>query len=227
MSHNKRKIKAVLADDHAMVRAGIRQFLEHSGEIEVLFEAGHGDAVLQFLSDLSLSDPSPQTMVDIVVLDIKMPQRNGIETAQIIRANYPEIGVLILSAFDDAPYVRAVLDAGAHGFMLKSATPTQLVTAVHEIVDGRTILSPAIATKLVGMMTTPRRIPPDPLTNREMDVLVLLKDGKTNKEIGDTLNISSRTAQTHLTNVYRKLNVSNRTEALSYATKAGLFLENA
>ena len=218
---NDLKVKAtlnvILADDHALVRAGIRQFLEHSAEIEVVFEASNGNEVLDYLSQ-----SRGIKTTDVVVLDIKMPLKNGVETAAIIREKYPDLGILILSAFDDSPYIKAVLEAGAHGYMLKSTTPDQLVAAVREIAHGRFMLSPAIASKLLGIVSEPLD-PHEELTGREIDVLYLLKEGKTNKEMGQTLNISSRTVQTHLANIYRKLKVSNRTEALSYATQVGLF----
>ena len=217
MSESKNTLHVILADDHALVRAGIRQFLEHSAEIEVIFEAKNGDEVLNYLAQVE-----GRKTADVVVLDIKMPVKNGVETAAIIREKYPDLGILILSAFDDPPYIKAVLEAGAHGYMLKSTTPEQLVTAVQEIAHGRSMLSPAIASKLLGIVGEPLDHHDD-LTGREIDVLHLLKEGKTNKEMGQVLNISSRTVQTHLANIYRKLKVSNRTEALSYATQAGLF----
>ncbi len=206
------KIKAVLADDHGMVRAGIRQFVEKTAEIEVVHEASNGQAVLDFLA-------KNHTGIDIVVLDIKMPHLNGIETTRQIRSQYPSIKTLILSAYDDDPYVSAVLDTGAHGYMLKSATPLELITAIKTICDGQTALSPAITQKLIGKL---KQEPVTLLTEREIEMLFLLKDGKTNKEIGAEKGISSRTVQSHLANIYRKLEVSNRTEALSKATNLGL-----
>ena len=206
------KISVLLADDHAMVRAGIRQFIEKSGEVEVLYEAANGQEVADYLSTC-------HAKVDVVVLDIKMPEMNGIEATKLVRHTYPEVGVLILSAYDDDPYISAVLATGAHGYMLKSATPTELVGAIKIIYSGRSVLSPAIAQKLIGQLAYESD---NPLTDREIEMLQMLKDGKTNKEIGAEKGISSRTVQSHLANIYRKLDVSNRTEALSKATNMGV-----
>lgn len=208
----KSQIQVVLADDHAMVRAGIKQFVEKTEEIEVVYQASNGQEVLDYLS-VKHAD------VDVVVLDIKMPILNGIETTKIVRSEYPDLGVLILSAFDDDPYVTAVLATGAHGYMLKSATPLELIAAVKSIHAGQSALSPAIAQKIM-VQYVPEIIAP--LTEREVEMLTFLKDGKTNKEIGGAKGISSRTVQSHLANIFRKLDVANRTEALSKATSLGL-----
>ncbi|MFT5193768.1 MAG: DNA-binding NarL/FixJ family response regulator [Cellvibrionaceae bacterium] len=205
-------IYVVLADDHAMVRAGIKQFIEKTEEIQVVYQALNGQEVLDYLS-------TKHADTDVVVLDIKMPILNGIETTKVIRSTYPDIGVLILSAFDDDPYVTAVLAIGAHGYMLKSATPLELIAAVKSINMGQSALSPAIAQKIMGQFSSEIVVP---LTEREIEMLLLLKDGKTNKEIGGVKGISSRTVQSHLANIYRKLDVANRTEALSRATSLGL-----
>ncbi|MFK7801652.1 MAG: response regulator [Anaerolineae bacterium] len=205
-------IQAVLADDHAMVRAGIKQFVEKTDEVSVVYEALNGQEVLDYLSVKYLD-------IDVVVLDIKMPKLNGIETTKVIRESYPDIGVLILSAFDDDPYVTAVLSAGAHGYMLKSATPLELISAIKSIKAGQSALSPAIAQKIMVQFTPGSSMS---LTEREVEMLLLLKEGKTNKEIGLEKEISSRTVQSHLANIYRKLDVANRTEALSKATSLGV-----
>ena len=206
------KIKAVLADDHAMVRAGIRQFVEKTDEVQVIYEASNGQEVIDYLSTC-------HEKVDIVILDIKMPVLNGIEATKQIRQTYPDVGVLILSAYDDDPYISAVLATGAHGYMLKSATPPELIAAIRSIHGGRSALSPAIAQKLISHFAFETE---NPLTDREVEMLQMLKDGKTNKEIGVEKGISSRTVQSHLANIYRKLDVSNRTEALSKASNLGV-----
>lgn len=205
-------IQAVLADDHAMVRAGIKQFVEKTGEVSVVHEAQNGLEVLNYLSVKHLD-------IDVVALDIKMPKLNGIETTKVIRASYPDIGVLILSAFDDDPYVTAVLSVGAHGYMLKTATPLELISAIKSINAGQSALSPAIAQKIMVQYAPTNSVS---LTEREIEMLMLLKEGKTNKEIGVVKEISSRTVQSHLANIYRKLDVGNRTEALSKATSLGV-----
>lgn len=206
------KIQAVLADDHAMVRAGIRQFVEKTDEVQVIYEASNGQEAVDYLSTC-------HEKVDIVILDIKMPVLNGIEATKHIRQTYPDVGVLILSAYDDDPYISAVLATGAHGYMLKSATPPELIAAIKSIYGGRSALSPAIAHKLIGQLAFETE---NPLTDREVEMLQMLKDGKTNKQIGVEKGISSRTVQSHLASIYRKLDVSNRTEALSKASNLGV-----
>lgn len=212
MANQLNKIQAVLADDHAMVRAGIRQFVEKTDEVHVIYEASNGQEVVDYLSTC-------HAKVNVVILDIKMPQMNGIEATKFIRHNYPDLGVLILSAYDDDPYISAVLATGAHGYMLKSATPLELIAAIKSIYGGRSALSPAIAQKLIGQLAHETE---NPLTDREVEMLQMLKNGKTNKQIGVEKGISSRTVQSHLANIYRKLDVSNRTEALSKATNMGV-----
>ncbi len=212
MINKSMKIRAVLADDHAMVRAGIRQFVEKTDEVQVIYEASNGQEVIDYLSTCN-------SKVDVAILDIKMPEMNGIETTKFIRHTYPNIRVLILSAYDDDPYISAVLSTGADGYMLKSATPIELISAIKSIHGGRSALSPAIAQKLIGQLAQETK---NPLTDREVEMLQMLKNGKTNKQIGVEKGISSRTVQSHLANIYRKLDVSNRTEALSKATNMGV-----
>lgn len=207
-------IRVLLADDHAMVRAGIRQFLEISEQICVVAEAGDGEAVKAMLSD---------ARPDVLLIDIKMPHLNGIETTRWIRTHHPDLGVLILSAFDDEAYVMAVLNAGANGYMLKSSSPNELIEAVVGVHNGRSALHPTIAHRLINMIANARQTSEtEPLTPREMETLTLVGQGKTNKEIGHELSISSRTVQSHLANIYQKLDVSNRTEAILRATALGV-----
>lgn len=213
--NSQQKIRVLLADDHSMVRAGIRQFLEMSTTIEVVAEVEDGEAVKTIMNG--------DLLVDVVMLDIKMPRLNGIELTRWIRANYPEMGILILSAFDDDAYVMAVLNAGANGYMLKSSSPKELETAVISVFNNRSALHPSIAHKVVEMVADLHRQQKDSLlTPREQETLRLAGKGMTNKEIGKVLNISSRTVQSHLANIYQKLDVSNRTEAVSQAIDLNL-----
>lgn len=212
------KIRVLLADDHAMVRAGIRQFLDLSADIQVVAEVADGEGIKTTLSTQS---------IDVVLLDIKMPHLNGIEATRWLRANFPDVGILILSAFDDDAYVMAVLEAGANGYMLKSSTPKELEEAVIGVFNGRSALHPTIARKLINMVAHPPQPTTEPLTPRELETLALAGQGKTNKEIGNLLNISSRTVQSHLANIYQKLNVNNRTEAISLAISQGMIESGA
>lgn len=210
------KTTVLLADDHAMVRAGIRQFLEHTDELEVVAERSNGGEVIAYLEGKTARP-------DVVVLDIKMPHLNGIETTQRIKSMFPKLRVMILTAFDDAPYISAILEAGADGYMLKTATPQELVNAVKAVSTGQMVLAPTITQQMVKMTTQQSNRPEaEHLTKREREVLERLKTGMTNKEIALDLGIGDRTVQTHLSNIYFKLEVNNRTEALIKANNLGL-----
>jgi len=209
-------IRVLLADDHVLVRQGIRQFLEQADDIEVVAEADDGAAALDLVARYA---------PDVVVLDIHMPVMTGVEAARHIKHQHPQVRVLILTAYDDDPYVFALLQAGADGYVLKTARAEELVRAVREVYAGQTALSPAIATKVIQQMTRQRpggaAGQVELLTEREIEVLRLTARGLTSREIGRALSISARTAQGHLANIYGKLNVSSRTEAVTEALKLG------
>ena len=210
-------IRVLLADDHAVVRKGIREFLEMNGTIQVMAEANNGDAALE-----GVREHRP----DVAVLDIQMPGRSGIEVARAIRAEQLPVGILILTAFDDPPYVKAVLTAGANGYVLKTAEAQDIVDAVHAVYEGQSALSPEIAQLLVRQFatsTSPSGTITDgePLSDRELEVLRLAAHGLTNKAIGVELDISDRTVQAHLARIYDKLQVASRTEAVMRAVALG------
>lgn len=209
-----KEIRIVLADDHAVVRAGIRQFLEREPDLTVVAEADDGAKARE-----AIEVHRPQ----VAVLDIQMPELSGIEVARWVRNNYPAIGILILTAYDDDPYVRAVLDAGANGYVLKTASPADIVAAVRDVNEGRSVLDPAIAGKVRDALRG-REEPEayEALTEREIDVLALTGQGLTNKAIGLQLGISDRTVQGHLARIYGKLDVNSRTEAVMRAVALGL-----
>ncbi len=206
-------IRVLLADDHAVVRAGIRELLERDARIQVVAEAQNG---LEAWTKLRHARP------DVAVLDIRMPEMNGIELAQRIRQHLPDVGVLILTAYDDDPYIVAALQAGAHGYVLKTASPKELVHAVYEVYQGRSVLDPVVAQKLVTRMASKEQTPSTPmLTPREKEILTLVAKGYTNKAIAAQLHISDRTVQGHLAHIYEKLQVQNRTEAVMKALSLG------
>jgi DNA-binding NarL/FixJ family response regulator len=208
-------IRVLLADDHAVVRAGIRQFLEHAPEIQVIAEADDG-AIARTLIQ--------QYQPDVAVLDIQMPQASGIEVTRWARANYPEVGVLVLTAYDDDPYVVAVLRAGANGYVLKTSSPTEIVQAVRDVYEGKSAFNRVITQKLLAHMVSQRQAAPayEALTERELEVLTLAGKGYTNKGIGVQLGISDRTVQGHLAKIYAKLTVGGRTEAVMKSVSLGL-----
>lgn len=210
------KIRILLADDHAVVRQGIRQFLEEAGDIAVVAEAGDGVEALRLVE---------AHQPDVAVLDIRMPEVTGVEVARRIKERFPQVRVLVLTAYDDDPYVFALLQAGADGYVLKTASGDELVRAVRTVYAGETALSPEIAGKVVRQAT--RRRPEgaadqvEPLTDRELDVLRLAARGLTNRAIGHELGISHRTVQGHMANIYGKLGVNSRTEAVTKALRRG------
>lgn len=213
MDDQKPHIRVLLADDHAVVRAGIRLFLERADDVQVVAEAEHGDAAKDLIREFQ---------PDVAVLDIQMPGASGIEVTRWVRAQQPAVGVLILTAYDDDPYVVAVLQAGANGYVLKTAPPDEIIQAVRDVHAGKSVLDPAIAQKLVAQISQEvRRAVVEPLTDREKEVLALVGRGYTNKAIGVQLGISDRTVQGHLAHIFSKLQASSRTEAVMRAVSLG------
>lgn len=217
MAESKDKpIRVILADDHAVVRKGIREFLEMGGGVTVVAEAADGLEAISLIRD---------HRPDVAVLDIQMPGQSGIEVTRAIRAERLPVGVLILTAFDDPPYVKAVLQAGANGYVLKNAEAHEIVEAVRAVNEGQSVLSHTVARKLMTQLSEPETPRPDadvePLTDRELEVLRLAAKGYTNKVIGAELSISDRTVQGHLAKIYAKLGASSRTEAVMRAVSFG------
>jgi len=208
-------IRVVLADDHAVVRQGIRQFLETGSNITVVAEASDGLEAVELIRE---------HRPDVAVLDIQMPGQSGIEVTRTLRAERFPVGILILTAFDDEPYIRAVLQAGANGYVLKTAEAHEIVEAVQAVNEGKSALDPAIARKLMAQMARPEAMAArvEPLTERELEVLRLAAKGYTNKAIGAQLSISDRTVQGHLAKIYDKLHSASRTEAVMRGVTLGL-----
>lgn len=208
-------IRVILADDHAVVRKGIREFLEEGG-ISVVAEAADGQEALRLIRE---------HQPDVAVLDIRMPGLSGIEVTREVRAHFPGVRVLILTAYDDDPYVFALLRAGASGYVLKSADADEIARAVRAVHEGQAALSPEITLKVVQHLDTGRPAGAqkqiEPLTEREIEVLRLAAGGMTNKAIGRELGISDRTVQGHLANIYGKLGVNSRTQAVTEAIRRG------
>jgi DNA-binding NarL/FixJ family response regulator len=209
-------IRVVLADDHAVVRKGIREFLEDEGDISVVGEAADGQQAVDLVAE---HDP------DVAVLDIQMPGLSGIEATRRIKAGYPDVRVLVLTAYDDDPYIFALLQAGASGYVLKTADSAELVRAVRTVYQGESALDPAVAQKVVQHLASGRPLGAqttvEALTERETEILRLVAEGLTNKAVGQALGISDRTVQGHLANIYGKLQVGSRTEAVTEALRQG------
>lgn len=205
-------IRVVVADDHNVVRAGIRELLSDEPDIEVVGEARNGqDAVALALA----------RRPDVVVMDVNMPELSGVEATRQIRAAAPTVKVLVLTSYADDPYIYGLLDAGASGYILKTAEDHEIIRAVRATAAGQSVIDPAIAPRLIARLTQPHA-QSDMLTERELAVLRLAARGQTNKQIGAALQISDRTVQNHLANIYGKLGVASRTEAVTAALQRSL-----
>jgi DNA-binding NarL/FixJ family response regulator len=213
MSKSKTNIRVLLADDHVIVREGIRRLLESAKDIEVVAEAGDGEEAQSLVQ---------KHLPDVAVLDIQMPKASGIEVTRWLRSHLPQVGVLILTAYNDDPYVMAVLQAGANGYVLKTASSDELIQAVRDVHEGKSALDPSITKKLMStLFRQADQKPVEPLTDRELDVLRMAAKGYTNKAIGIQLNISDRTVQGHLAHIFDKIHATSRTEAVMRAVSLG------
>jgi DNA-binding NarL/FixJ family response regulator len=208
-------IRVVLADDHALVRQGFRRILEDESGIAVVGEAGSGGGAL----DLVRSERP-----DVVVLDMAMPDMSGLHAARMILRERPQTRVLILSMYSDEQYVRSALDAGVHGYILKSALETDLTRAVRAVAAGQQYLSPELSPIVIRALQgkTDSDDPWEQLTEREKQVLQLIAHGKSNKEIAVLLNVSVNTVAVHRANLMSTLKVHKAAELVLYAVKKGL-----
>jgi two-component system, NarL family, response regulator LiaR len=209
-------ISIVLVEDHQIVREGTRQLLELHPDMKIVGEASDG---LEAVSLAGLIQP------DVIVMDVRLPRLNGVEATRAITTRYPRIKVLILSAYEDDSYIFPLLDAGASGYLLKTSSSTELASAIRLVFAGQMALSPRISAKIVnrlgGRQAYRGEDMPRGLTEREMDVLKAAAHGKSNKDIALILNISTQTVQVHLRNIFDKLDVNSRSEAVAHAIKHG------
>jgi NarL family two-component system response regulator LiaR len=211
-------IKILLADDHAFVRQGTRELLEQQQDLEVVAEARDGKEAVQL---------AIKNRPDVVIMDFAMPKLNGIEATRQLKAIAPNIAVLVLTAYDSDQYIFAFLEAGAAGYLLKDVSVDQLVDAIRAVHAGESILHPAITRKVISRFAHPEEPSkaaegPDQITERELEVLRLAAKGLSNRDIARQLDISVRTVQTHLSNVFNKMGVGSRTEAVMLGLRKGL-----
>lgn len=206
------RIRLILADDHGMVRKGIREYLETDPRMEIVGEATDGEQALEMARALA---------PDVVLLDVQMPRLNGIETARRIRAEKLPCAILMVSAYDDDPYVMSALQAGANGYVLKTAAPADLVKAVLTVRAGRLALDEGL-TQVLARTLSAGGPPRAEVSPRELEVLRLIAQGQTNKAIAARLEISDRTVQGHIASIFEKLSASSRTEAVMIGIRLGL-----
>jgi DNA-binding NarL/FixJ family response regulator len=206
-------IRVLLADDHAVVRQGLRTFLDLQDDIEVVAEAGDGEAAL---------DAAARTDPDVILLDLVMPRLDGVGTLK--RLQDSRARVLVLTSFGDDDKLFAALRAGAAGYLLKDVEPGELVRAIRAAHEGTAALSPAIATRIVEEIAQGGGAPAvlDDLTPRERDVLVLIARGRSNKVIARELGVAEKTVKTHVSHILGKLDLTDRTQAALFAVRHGL-----
>lgn len=212
------KIKVILADDHALFREGTRNLIEQEEDIEVVGEASDGAEAVTLVSELK---------PDVALVDIAMPKVNGIEATKQIKEKNPATAVLILTAYDNDQYIVALLEAGAAGYLLKNVSGKELISAIRSVHAGESVLHPVIARKVFGRLAGARSEQVKPageqeLSEREIEVLKLAAGGMSNQDIAEKLFLSRRTVQSHLSNIFRKMDVGSRTEAILQALRTGL-----
>lgn len=208
-------IKVLIADDHHVVRRGLLFFLKTQKDIQVIGEASNGKEAVQLTTELH---------PDIVLMDLVMPEMDGIQATKRIKAKFPEIQILMLTSFSDRDHVVPAIEAGAAGYQLKDIEPDELVLAIRRIMAGENIMHPQATTQLIRNREMMEELPhtKHPLTKREQDVLAELTKGKSNKEIAASLFVTEKTVKTHISNIFSKLEVQDRTQAALYAVKYGL-----
>lgn len=208
-------IRVLIVDDHEIVRKGIRALLTTKRDIQVVGEASNGiEAVARSL------DLQP----DVVLMDLMMPKMDGIQATREITAKQPGTHILVLTSFSADDHVFPAIEAGALGYLLKDSGPQELVQAIRKVYNGEPSLEPDIARKVLAELAGPPQKPltADPLTARELDILRLIAQGQSNKEIGRQLSIAEETVHAHVSNILRKLHLASRTQAALYALREGI-----
>lgn len=209
--------RVLIVDDHAVVRRGIRAYLDVLDDMEVAEEAANGQEALARLEWMAVNGQLP----DVVLIDLLMPRMDGPTAIGAIKARYPEVRIVVLTSFGEMERVHAALAQGAAGYLLKDAEPGEVLSAIRAAARGEVFLDPAVARGLTQQIVSPPT-GLGALTGRERDVLVLVAEGRSNQQIADELVISERTARTHVSNVLRKLRLTSRTQAALFAVHQGL-----
>ena len=208
-----KRIRILLADDHAVVRQGFKMILDAQADMEIVGEAGNGREAVELAEQLH---------PDVVVMDVSMPELNGIEATRRLASSAPRARVVALSMHKDSVYVREILRAGARGYLLKDSGAADLVAAIRAVASGESYLSPAVSNAVLDDYRRHATNPIDLLTSREREVLQLLAEGKTNKEIAGVLNLSVYTVEAHRGRIMEKLNLHSIGELVLFAVRNGL-----
>jgi NarL family two-component system response regulator LiaR len=209
------QIRVLVADDHAIVRKGIIALLATENDLEVVGEAGDGQTAV---------DQAGSLQPDVVLMDLVMPVMDGIQATQEISKRWPDIKVLVLTSFAADDKVFPAIKAGALGYLLKDSSPDHLLAAIHQVYRGEPSLEPSIARKVLHELVHPPSAKPttDPLTERELEVLRLVAQGGSNREIAEQLVVAEWTVRTHVSNILSKLHLASRTQAALYALRTGI-----
>ncbi len=206
------KTKVMIADDHSLIREGIKQLLEFDGTIEVMTEASNGVECLEKLEDIH---------PDVLLLDVNMPEKNGLEVLEEIKKKNYNVKVLILTVHNELEYLLKAIDIGVDGYILKDSESAELKKAIQAVLSGENYIQasliPALNNRLANRDIDKDKI--DSLTTRELEVLIKVANGMLNKEIATSLNISERTVKNHISNIFKKIDVSDRTQAAVFAIK--------
>ena len=215
------KTRILLAEDHATVREGIKLLVNNQPDMEVVAEAGDGATALEIAGDLH---------PDMVVMDISMPEMNGLLATKRLRRMCPNVKILTLTRHTDDGYLQQLIKAGVNGYVLKQSAPSELINAIRAVNDGKSYIDPALATKVmggfVGRSASLRGESGNEVTDREMEVLRLIAWGYSNKEIASQLDISVKTVEAHKTNTMRKLGMASRIDIVRYAILRGWLQDN-
>ena len=208
-------IRVLVVDDHPVVRRGIKSLLAEENDLEVVGEAANGKDAIQQVANLN---------PDVVLMDLVMPEMNGVEAIQHITATYPEARILVMTSFAADDKVFPSIKAGALGYLLKDSDPEDLIRMIHQVYRGELSIHPTIARKVIQELNRPAEEPltPDPLTEREVEILQMLAQGIENKEIARLLVLREATVRTHVSNILSKLHLANRVQATLYALRKGI-----
>ena len=215
-----KKIKLLLADDHRVVREGLSAILETKEEIQIVGEAKDGGEAVE---------QARQLLPDVILMDMRMPGMTGVEATRIIKREMPHIGIIALTMYDDQQHIFDLVRAGATGYLLKDSDSTEILAAIRAVSKGESLIHPSVASKILAEFSLlvegkgkKKSFLEHDLTEREISVLRLVAEGKTNKEIGNVLDLSEKTIKNHVRNIFQKLHIDTRTQAVILAIRKGI-----